>query len=138
MGTTDTELIVEGQRTIATSVVSGTVLSSGGTTDTQCIVATNNGPQRAWKTFIVGMDAGASLFKFGNSLPETGENGFLYGVYMPDKTRDGYAIIQFFVWDNDDWAAVGAFDVDLDPNGLVYEDSFDSATGSWVVTVNHQ
>lgn len=68
------------------------------------------------------------------TLPEEGEEGVLYLVNS-GNTRDGYAIFQMFSWHNNEWVAIGAFDVGITPTGLVYEQSFDATTGTWVVTV---
>lgn len=68
------------------------------------------------------------------TLPEEGEEGVLYLVNS-GNTRDGYAIFQMFSWHNNEWVAIGAFDVGITPTGLVYEKSFDATTGTWVVTV---
>ena len=59
-------------------------------------------------------------YKFVDTLPVTGEEGYVYGVYT-NKTRDGYAIIQMFVWVNNAWAAFGAFDVDIDADNILYK-----------------
>lgn len=69
------------------------------------------------------------------SLPLVGEEGLLYMVNS-GTTRDGYAIFQMFSYHNNDWVAVGAYDVGIDPTGIVYEQSFDASTGVWTVTVN--
>lgn len=69
-----------------------------------------------------------------DTLPQTGEEGVLYMVNS-GVTRDGYAIFQMFSWHNNDWVAIGAFDVGIDPTGLVYEQSFNTTTKTWTVTV---
>lgn len=69
-------------------------------------------------------------YKFVDALPVTGEEGYIYGVYT-NNTRDGYAIIQMFVWVNNAWAAFGAFDVDIDAANIFYKTGFqfNSTTG---------
>lgn len=88
--------------------------------------------------YVLGAaSAGGSAAKpeYVNTLPATGEEGVLYMVNS-GETRDGYAIFQMFSWHNNQWVAIGAFDVGISPTGLVYEQSFDAATGTWTVTVN--
>ena len=102
------------------------------------------------KTFLMGIADGSSadIIKIVASLPETGTSGFLYGVLRPELDRDGYGIIEFFVWYNNEWWATGAYSIDIDPNGIVYEDaipygtstrvggikqSFDGSTNTWNV-----
>ena len=77
---------------------------------------------------------GSSKPEYVQSLPETGKEGILYMVNS-GVTRDGYAIFQMFAWHDNTWIAIGAFDVGITPTGLVYEQSFDATTGTWVVTV---
>ena len=118
------------------------------------LVNTAAGPQMVVKTYLMGIadGVGSDLIQIVAELPETGLSGTLYGVLMPEMTRDDYGIIQFFVWYNNDWYAVGAYSIDIDPNGLVYEDNipyataskvggikqtFDATTGTWTVTTDN-
>lgn len=104
------------------------------------LVDTPNGPQLVVKTYLMGISNGGSLalIKIVSELPETGISGTLYGVLMPEMTRDNYGIIQFFVWYENEWYAVGAYSIDIEPNGIVYEQSFDASTNTWNVTVNRE
>ena len=91
---------------------------------------------------------GGGSVKFVPELPAEGEEQYIYGVVLEETTREGYGIIQLFMWYNDNWYAAGAFDVDIDPSQLVYRDNipyatsslvggikqtFDAATGTWTV-----
>lgn len=67
--------------------------------------------------------------QFVAALPETGKEGILYLVNT-GTTRDGYAIFQMFSWHNNDWIAIGAFDVGISPTGIMYVSSFDPATNT--------
>lgn len=86
-----------------------------------------------------------------SELPETGKEGVLYLV-PTGVTRDGYQIFQEFVWYNNGWKAIGAYDVGIDPVGIVYEDAipyatstkvggikqtFDASTGTWTVITDN-
>ena len=82
-----------------------------------------------------GHSSGSAKPVYVDTLPQTGEEGVLYMVNS-GVTRDGYAIFQMFSWHNNDWVAIGAFDVGISPTGIVYEQSFDSSTGTWTVTVS--
>lgn len=90
------------------------------------------------------------LVQIVEELPATGDGKSVYGVIQDEMTRDGYPIVQLFCWDVEDelWYAIGAYSIDIDPNGIVYEDSvpyatstrvggfketFDAATGTWTV-----
>ena len=99
-----------------------------------------------WKR--IDVQPGGGSVKFVPELPAEGEEQYVYGVVLSETTRDGYGIIQLFMWYNDNWYAAGAFDVDIDPDQLVYKDnipyatsslvggikqSFDSATGTWTI-----
>lgn len=113
-------------------------------------------------TFVSTISAGASSYQwvridvqpgggsviFVPELPAQGEQQYIYGVVLSETTRDGYGIIQLFMWYNNNWYAAGAFDVDIDPSQLVYKDnipyatsslvggikqSFDSTTSTWTV-----
>lgn len=104
------------------------------------LVNTPSGPQLAVKTYLMGISNGGSLalIRIVSELPETGVSGTLYGVLMQEMTRDNYGIIQFFVWYENEWYAVGAYSIEIEPNGLVYEQSFDASTNTWNVTVNKE
>lgn len=136
MSKTDTTNLRNGQLVTMVNEVSGTMVS-GGATDKTCLVQTENGPQLAVKTFPVGSGNASDVITFVPSLPEEGATGYIYGIVMPDITRDNYTIVQLFTWYNNDWYAVGAYDVNINPSGLVYEQSFDAETGTWTVTVEH-
>ena len=69
------------------------------------------------------------------SLPETGKEGVLYLV-PTGYTRDGYQIFPEFTWYNNGWRAIGAYDVGIQATGIVYEQSFDTTTNTWTVTVS--
>lgn len=95
---------------------------------------------------------GGGTVKFVPELPAQGEERYIYGVVLEETTREGYGIIQLFMWYNDNWYAAGAFDVDIDPSQLVYKDNipyataskvggikqtFDATTGTWTVTTDN-
>lgn len=134
MATADEQVIIGGQRTLAVSIADGDFIYSGGTTDVQCIVNDNGVAQRAIKVALIG-PGGAAKPKYVDTLPEVGEEGVLYMVNS-GVTRDGYAIFQMFSWHNNAWVAIGAFDVGIIPTGIVYEQSFDTTTNTWTVTVS--
>ena len=75
---------------------------------------------------------GAAKPKYVAVLPETGEEGVLYLV-PTEVTRDGYQIYQEFTWDNG-WKAIGAYDVGIKPEGIMYEKSFNASTGVLITT----
>jgi len=129
----DATLVQDGQRVVATIAQTGEMIESNGVLDANCIVQTENGPQKCVKTFPLG--AGGGKPEYVDTLPETGQEGVLYMVNS-GVTRDGYAIFQMFAWHNNDWVAIGAFDVGIDPTGIVYEKSFDTTTNTWTVTVS--
>lgn len=81
-----------------------------------------------------GYSSGAAKPVYVDTLPQTGEEGVLYMVNS-GETREGYAIFQMFSWHNNDWVAIGAFDVGINPTGLVYEEYFDTTTKTWTVRV---
>lgn len=134
MPTSDEQVIVEGQRALAVSVVDGDFIYDGGTTDVQCIVNNNGTAQRAMKVALVG-PGGAAKPEYVDSLPAEGEEGVLYMVNS-GTTRDGYAIFQMFSYHENAWVAIGAFDVGIEPTGIVYEQSFDASTNTWNVKVS--
>lgn len=80
---------------------------------------------------IPGIGGGTEIIQIVDTLPETGDSKYLYGVLMDDLDRDGYGIIQFFVWHNNAWYATGAYSIDIDPSTLVYKENFqyNSPTG---------
>ena len=95
---------------------------------------------------------GGGTVKFVPELPAQGEERYVYGVVLDETTREGYGIIQLFMWYNDNWYAAGAFDVDIDPSQLVYKDNipyatatkvggikqtFDATTGTWSITTDN-
>ena len=134
MPTADEQVIVEGQRAIAVSVQDGSFIYDGGTTDVQAIVSADGKALRAIKVVLVG-PGGAAKPVYVDSLPATGEEGVLYMVNS-GVTRDGYAIFQMFSWHEGEWVAIGAFDVGIDPTGLLYEDSFNASTNTLTLTKN--
>lgn len=84
----------------------------------------------------IDVQPGGGTVKFVPELPAQGEEQYIYGVVLDEVTRDNYAIVQLFIWHNDQWVAAGAYDVDINPHGIVYESSFDSSTNTWNVTVS--
>lgn len=84
----------------------------------------------------IDVQPGGGSVKFVPELPAEGEEQYIYGVVLDEVTRDNYAIVQLFMWYNDQWAAAGAYDVDINPHGIVYESSFDASTNTWNVTVS--
>lgn len=134
MATADEQVIVEGQRAVAVAVQNGDMIYSGGATDVQCVVNANGVAQRAIKVALVG-PGGAAKPEYVDTLPEVGEEGVLYMVNS-GVTRDGYAIFQMFSYHDNEWVAIGAFDVGINPTGIVYEQSFNSSTNTWTVTVS--
>ena len=82
-----------------------------------------------------GNSGGSAKPKYVSVLPQTGEEGVLYLV-PSGETRDGYAIFQMFSWHEGEWVAIGAFDVGIDPTGLLYEDSFNASTNTLTLTKN--
>lgn len=138
MATADEQIILGGQRAIAVQNQTGSYIYDGGATDIQCVINSNGKAQRAIKAVLIGKDGQpipSDLVSIVATLPETGEEGKLYLV-QTEITREGYVIYQEFVWDNNAWRAIGAFDVSINPTGLVYEQSFNASTGTWIVTVS--
>lgn len=84
----------------------------------------------------IDVQPGGGSVKFVPELPAEGEEQYIYGVIRDEFTRDDYAIVQLFMWHNDQWEAASAYDIDLKPGGLVYESSFNTSTNTWTVTVN--
>jgi hypothetical protein len=117
------------QLSLAVVTLSGDMVASGGKIDTTCLIDTASGKQLAHKVFVVGVAGDAGLITVVHTLPETGEPGKFYGVMMDEVTKDGYAIIQFFIWYGGEWCAAGAFDVYIDPDNLVYKTDKNVANG---------
>ena len=69
------------------------------------------------------------IIKVVASLPLVGESKYLYGLLMNELDRDGYGIIQFFVWNNGEWLASGAYSIDIDPDTLLYKTDKNVANG---------
>lgn len=93
-----------------------------------------------WVRIDVQPNSGSSVRpQYVDTLPEEGEEGTLYLVNT-GVTRDGYAIFQMFVWkaDASEYVAIGAYDVGIDPNGIVYEQSFNTGTNTMNVTVGQE
>lgn len=80
----------------------------------------------------INVQPGGGSVKFVPELPAEGEEQYVYGVVLEETTREGYGIIQLFMWYDDQWYAAGAFDVDIDPSQLVYRDNIPYATSSLV------
>ena len=78
---------------------------------------------------------GSSVLKFVSTLPAAGKENFIYGVLMDDVDRDDYGIIQFFVWYDNAWCAVGAYSIDIQPNTLMYKDNFSFNTSTGVLNI---
>lgn len=145
--------VIDGEQVVRTVSTAGPIIEEPAKDPTKyftALVNTPSGPQMCVKTFLMGIaeGIGTDLIQIVAELPTSGVSGTLYGVLMPEMTRDDYGIIQFFVWYNNDWYAVGAYSIDIDPNGLVYEDaipygtstrvggikqSFDASTNTWSV-----
>lgn len=78
----------------------------------------------------IDVQPGGGSVKFVPALPANGESQYIYGVVRDELSREGYAIVQLFMWYNNNWCAAGAFDVDIDPDQLVYKDNIPVATAS--------
>ena len=129
MSELDANVMYNGQRSIATVAQSGEMVESNGVLDASCIVQTARGKQKAVKTFIIGISGDAQLIQVVPSLPETGVSGCFYGILRPELDRDGYGIIEFFVWYEGEWFAVGAYSINIDPETLVYTTDKNVANG---------
>lgn len=97
------------------------------------LINTDDGPQQVVKTYVIG--GGGGKPQYVDVLPETGEEGVLYMVNT-GTTRDGYAIFQMFTWHNNGWVAIGAFDVGINPTGILYVQSFDASTNTLNTTAS--
>lgn len=144
--------VIDGEQVVRTVSTAGPIIEEPDKDPSKyftALVNTPSGPQMCVKTFLMGMaeGVGTDFIQIVASLPETGVSGVLYGIIMSEMTRDDYGIIQFFVW-NGDWYAVAAYSIDIDPNGIVYENaipygtatrvggikqSFDGSTNTWNV-----
>ena len=120
MSINDANIVVDGQKAVAVVIMSGEIVKDGGAVDATCVIKTEQGCQKVVKAYLMGGGGSSNPYKFVDALPETGEEGYIYGVYT-NKTRDGYAIIQMFVWVNNAWSAFGAFDVDIDADNILYK-----------------
>ena len=129
-----TIVLEEGQLAVASVIQNGDIISDRGEQSTIALVQTSAGPQLCQKVTLVG-PGGAAKPEYVDSLPEEGEDGVLYMV-PSGTTRDGYAIFQMFSWHEEGWVAIGAFDVGINPTGIVYEQSFNASTNTWTVTVS--
>lgn len=97
------------------------------------MIAINNG--YALGKASAGGGGGAAKPMYVDSLPATGEEGVLYMVNS-GETRDGYAIFQMFSYHENEWVAIGAFDVGISPTGILYETSFNTSTNTLTVAPN--
>ena len=132
MSVIDATLIKDGQKVVATLEQSGEMIESNGVLDANCIIQTANGPQKAIKTYPLGAGSSAKP-EYVSELPEEGEEGVLYLV-PSGETRQGYAIFQMFSWHEGEWIAIGAYDVGISPDGILYEENFNSSTNTLDVT----
>ena len=80
------------------------------------------------------IDNNVRLIQWVNSLPETGDNRYLYAVIMPEETRDGYPIVQLFLWDNA-WFAQKAYPIGVDPNNILLKTAI-TVDANNVVTID--
>lgn len=136
MSELDANVLQNGQRSIATVVMSGNVVENTGELDATCVINTEQGRQKVVKAYLVGIAGNAGLVTVVPTLPETGVEGKFYGVMMDETTKDGYAIIQFFIWYDNQWCAAGAFDVYIDPDNLVYKSNFTFDAASNTLTLD--
>ncbi|MBO7735887.1 MAG: hypothetical protein J6S67_25180 [Methanobrevibacter sp.] len=132
--------VVDGEQVVRTLTVTGDIIPEPAKDPAKyftALVQTASGPQQVVKVYLVGGGGSSVKPQYVDVLPETGEEGVLYLVNT-GVTRDGYAIFQMFIWkaDASEWVAIGAFDVGINPTGIVYEQSFDASTNTWNVTVS--
>lgn len=113
-------------------VFSGTFEDGDSLTFTSTITTSSSSYQ--WVRIDV-QPAGARVI-FVPSLPAQGEPQFLYGVVRDELTRDNYGIVQLFMWYNNTWRAAGAYDVDINPHGIMYVQSFDASTNTLNTTAS--
>lgn len=126
------EVLDGDQLAVATLPINGTIIGGGGKTDKTALVQTSDGEQLAVKTILLG-SGGSAKPEYVTELPETGEEGVLYLV-PSGETRQGYAIFQMFSWHEGEWVAIGAYDVGISPDGILYEENFNSSTNTLDVT----
>ena len=129
MSELDANTVLDGQKVISIFSQSGEIVENTGVLDATCVVDTAYGKQKVVKTYLVGIGGGAELIKVVPSLPDVGVPGVFYGLFMDEETRDGYAIIQFFVWYNNQWCGAAAYPVDIDPENLLYKTDKNVANG---------
>ena len=136
MSELDANVLQNGQRSIAIVLLSGNVVENTGELDATCVINTEQGRQKVVKAYLVGIAGNAGLVTVVPNLPETGVEGKFYGVMMDEQTKDGYAIIQFFIWYDNQWCAAGAFDVYIDPDNLIYKSNFSFDATNNVLTLD--
>ena len=127
--------VIDGQQVVRTVSVSGDIVPEPAKDPAKYFTAllqTDSGLQQVVKTYVMGGGGAGDVVLVVPTLPETGEEGKIYLV-PTGLTRDNYPIYQEFCWYNEEWVALGAFDMSIDPHGIVYEESFNATTGVWVV-----
>lgn len=83
-----------------------------------------------------------NFLQFVATLPETGDSKYVYCVPQEGLTRDGYPIVQMFVWNGQTnrWNAAGAFDIAVNPSELLSKteaaSTYVSKTGNETVAGN--
>lgn len=117
--------------------------------DSLTFVSTISTSSSSYQWVRIDVQPGGGSVKFVPALPAQGEPQYIYGVVRDELSREGYAIVQLFMWYNNNWYAAGAYDVDIDPDQLVYRDnipyatsslvggiksSYDATTNTWTVT----
>lgn len=136
MADTDTQIVQNGQRAVVITEQDGEFIYKGGNTDVKCIVATDDGPQLAYKVVNVGkVPLGTDLIQFVESLPETGIKNLIYAVILDQVDLQGNTIIELFIW-NDEWYAVGAQSIDIDKTNLVLKSMFEFDRGTGTLNIN--
>lgn len=95
----------------------------------------DNGAVYFGKAAPGAVGGGSAKPKYVAELPEVGEEGVMYLV-PTGTTRDGYQIFQEFTWYNNAWKAIGAYDVGINPTGILYVQSFDVATNTLNTTAS--
>lgn len=136
MSENNTTVLHEGQLAVSTVVQSGEMIKPGGENDTISLINTPRGKQLCVNAYIIGISGDAGLIKVVNTLPEVGESGCFYGVLMQEVDREGRGIIQFFIWYNNAWKASGAYSININPTGIVYEQSWDATNAIETITVS--
>lgn len=132
--------VIDGEQVVRTVALSGDIIPEPAKDPAKyftALINTASGLQQVVKTYIMGGGGSSLQPQYVDALPEEGEAGALYLVNT-GVTRDGYAIFQMFIWKDDtsEWVAIGAFDVGINPTGIVYEQSFNTSTNTWTVTVS--